>query len=425
MHTNICIGATCLLICKCVCALACNDATSGCLQNATRVNYFNASWLPKINLTMSVNHNGANGRDCDKWVVITTIFPPSFLAQQLANQSDWCVVIVGDSKGPVNYDISTDAHFMFLSMETQEGMQFQIMNLTRKNHFSRKNVGYLYAISHGARIIYDTDDDNFLLKDMPSARELVKSTVYQHADKFGSLMWNPYDFFNPVAAHVWQDDGKSFGSKTKAWPRGYPLTDIKAPAFGLASKKPDHAYAVGVIQSLADQDPDVDALYRLQRTLPLTFNGTGLFALPAHRYAPWNAQATLFTHDTFWGLLLPSSVHGRVSDIWRSYMVTHIMHAMGLHVVFSSPWVKQVRNAHNYLADFAAELPLYLNSTIFVTAVSHYHVDRSKSLAEVVIGLVVHLYEYDMLQLSDIYLTQAWLQDLVDSGYSKILKIIE
>lgn len=36
------------------------------------------------------------------------------------------------------------------------------------NHFMftrRKNVGYLWAIEHGATEVYETDDDNLLLKD--------------------------------------------------------------------------------------------------------------------------------------------------------------------------------------------------------------------------------------------------------------------
>ena len=37
------------------------------------------------------------------------------------------------------------------------------------NHFGRKNIGYLYAISMGAKTIFDFDDDNMLkfwLKDV-------------------------------------------------------------------------------------------------------------------------------------------------------------------------------------------------------------------------------------------------------------------
>lgn len=41
--------------------------------------------------------------------------------------------------------------------------------------------------------------------------------------------------------------------------------------------------------------------------------------LPAGLFAPYNAQATLHMHSALWTLLLPVTVHGRVSDIWRSY----------------------------------------------------------------------------------------------------------
>jgi hypothetical protein len=38
--------------------------------------------------------------------------------------------------------------------------------LTR-NSYSRKMVGYLYAIQHGAEVVYETDDDNGFKPDMP------------------------------------------------------------------------------------------------------------------------------------------------------------------------------------------------------------------------------------------------------------------
>ena len=36
------------------------------------------------------------------------------------------------------------------------------------NHFGRKNLGYLYAIQHGADVIFDFDDDNELISDIQS-----------------------------------------------------------------------------------------------------------------------------------------------------------------------------------------------------------------------------------------------------------------
>eukprot|EP00624_Nannochloropsis_granulata_P000239 evm.model.NODE_10891_length_5524_cov_45.153873.2 len=46
------------------------------------------------------------GEICDKWVVMMTIFEPTVLSYQLANLTDWCVVIVGDRKGVQGYDMT-------------------------------------------------------------------------------------------------------------------------------------------------------------------------------------------------------------------------------------------------------------------------------------------------------------------------------
>lgn len=44
-------------------------------------------------------------------------------------------------------------------------------------------------------------------------------------------------------------------------------------------------------------------------------------------------------------------VHGRVSDIWRSYMAQRLLWDVGYQVAFSPPMVDQLRSPHNYLAD--------------------------------------------------------------------------
>jgi hypothetical protein len=44
-------------------------------------------------------------------------------------------------------------------------------------------------------------------------------------------------------------------------------------------------------------------------------------------------------------------VHGRVSDIWRSYIVQRLLWDAGYAVAFAPPLVVQKRGPHNYLAD--------------------------------------------------------------------------
>ena len=79
-------------------------------------------------------------------------------------------------------------------------------------------------------------------------------------------------------------------------------------------------------------------------------------------YAPYNAQATLHMYPALWSLLLPVTVHGRVSDIWRGYAAQRLMDMLGLRLLFSPALVRQDRNVHNYLADFDSEGDLYLRA---------------------------------------------------------------
>jgi len=41
-------------------------------------------------------------------------------------------------------------------------MKSDFVDLLPWQSFGRKNVGYLYAIARGAKVIWDFDDDNFL-----------------------------------------------------------------------------------------------------------------------------------------------------------------------------------------------------------------------------------------------------------------------
>ena len=116
---------------------------------------------------------------------------------------------------------------------------------------------------------------------------------------------------------------------------------------------------MSIIQSLADVQPDVDAIFRLTKKTPFNFIRPGgtekadIIQLPHHTFAPYNAQATVHHYNSFWTLMLPMTVPGRVSDIWRSYFAQALFPFCDLHLGFlPRPIVVQDRNPHNYLADF-------------------------------------------------------------------------
>ena len=51
---------------------------------------------------------------------------------------------------------------IFLSEKDQIDMQLQFVDNLPWDTFGRKNVGYIYAISQGAKLIFDFDDDNII-----------------------------------------------------------------------------------------------------------------------------------------------------------------------------------------------------------------------------------------------------------------------
>jgi len=105
---------------------------------------------------------------CSKWNVVTTIHEATAAVRTAAAVPGWCAVIVGDRKTPGNYMRnwkSTEGDtVVFLSAAMQErealGRQDSVGAYVRHvpfNHFSRKNIGYLYAIAYGADYIFDFD----------------------------------------------------------------------------------------------------------------------------------------------------------------------------------------------------------------------------------------------------------------------------
>ena len=184
-----------------------SESSSGALFRAVKVRSYQgprrfAGWRPRPDAK-----KGAPSKECRQWAVVTSIFPPTQTVRQLAALPSWCVVVAGDKKGPVEYNLS-GVLYLTPAMQAawtsslrlgsppcgaglashprstarpahrcparllsawQEALPFESKAELRWNHFGRKNLGFLYAIQHGARWVYDTDDDNELLFPGPRA----------------------------------------------------------------------------------------------------------------------------------------------------------------------------------------------------------------------------------------------------------------
>lgn len=349
-----------------------------------------ASKIPLANISLNLT--------CQYWAVVTTVFSPSVAVRRIANHPIWCLVIVADKRTPSEteylkrLEMPINKTIVFLTTADQDRLFPFLSEVIPWNQFSRKNIGYMFAIKHGAAIIWDFDDDNINVLPL----ELLRTDNYKIACKDVEYkLYNPYPHFN---------DNESY-----TWPRGFPLEHIRNPLTVPKLCNSTIKRQIAVIQSLANIQPDVDAIYRLTRDTPFSFQATPLSHLPVMvsllSYSPFNAQATLWARDAFRYLALPTSVSGRVSDIWRSYIAQYFFHKQSLHVLFVPPYIDQIRNPHNYMQDFREESDLYLKSNELINFLSSDDVNVSE-LSE----LYMDMYKSGYLGKSDILFIQAWIQ---------------
>ena len=151
--------------------------------------------------------------------MVTTIFEPSEAVRRQASLADWCLVVVGDKKGPGKYEIKdvNQSTFIFLTVKDQDDLNIKFPMITKIpwNHFGRKNIGYLYAILNGAQMIWDFDDDNTLINNMipieirynTSSGKLIETlsmmTEVLSYPNNSAVVFNPYPIFGAPRKYLY------------------------------------------------------------------------------------------------------------------------------------------------------------------------------------------------------------------------------
>ncbi|KAL3858123.1 hypothetical protein ACJMK2_012734 [Sinanodonta woodiana] len=324
--------------------------------------------------------------------------------------TSWCLVVVADIQTQSRESYMTElggkeANVVFLEPDDHGKLYPAISNTLPWKHFGRKNIGYIYAIHHGAEYIWDFDDDNMGLIDLDMFAAKTNFKYNIPCSGLSKPMINPYPYFGV--------------KETYSWPRGFPLEEIRNPAVTPDICHSNASLTIGVIQSLANKQPDVDAIYRLTRDNPFDFNATVESQLPLiipnAVFTPFNAQATLWAKPAFLYLPLPISVDGRVTDIWKSYFAEYFFHRLDIKLIFSPPYVGQDRNPHNLLKDLKAENDLYMRSNMLINILSEL-LNNCNSLG--LQNLYDELYKRGYIELEDLKFIRAWVKT-VEAIYAK------
>lgn len=270
-------------------------------------------------------------------LVVTSIHPPNAAMRELAagcRENGWNFIVAGDSKSPRDFQLEGCD---FISLETQRRCGFSLGLLAPEKSYTRKNIGYLAAMQAGAKVIVETDDDNHPLPDFWKIRQLSADCL--PIDKDGWV--NAYRYF----------------SADFIYPRGLPLPHARdgVPAAGASE-----ICECPIQQHLADNDPDVDAVYRMLFPLPFRFEiAHSPVLLRGGSWCPFNSQNTTFFESAFPLLYLPAGCSFRMTDIWRSFIAQRILKTKNLGILFGAPTVWQERNEHDLQQDFHDELPGY------------------------------------------------------------------
>lgn len=278
-------------------------------------------------------------------VVLTSIAAPNGVMRRIASDAaarGMQFIVIGDTKSPADFSLDgCDYH----GVEAQIASGSRFAKLCPVRHYARKNFGYLLAMRGDVDFIVETDDDN-----MPS-------------DAFYEPL--PIESELPVVEEAGWVNVYRYYTDRLIWPRGLPLDEIHKPLPELGAAK---TVRVPIQQGLADENPDVDAIYRLVLPLPFDFDKRVRVALGKGAWCPYNSQNTITYREAFPLLYLPAYCSFRMTDIWRSFVAQRICWANGWSVLFREATVVQDRNDHSLVKDFADEISGYLgNETIRAT----------------------------------------------------------
>jgi hypothetical protein len=320
-------------------------------------------------------------------LVITSISAPNEALRKYASickKNNVNFILIGDTKSPTDFLLE---NCDFWSVERQTSLNNELANLLPLRHYSRKNIGYLLAMQSGSELIIETDDDNFPYDTFfDFFPEQMETTTLS---KNGWL--NIYNFF----------------SAEKIWPRGLPLEEIISEEKKYGKEKT--TVHCPIQQGLADDNPDVDAVFRLTHALPLKFDKNLIYALGKNTWCPFNSQNTVWYREAFQLMYLPSYCSFRMTDIWRSFVAQRIAWENNWNILFYSPTVYQERNEHNLLKDFEDEIPGYLNNDKIVKSLQELKLEQgTENHGSNLMACYQKLVDMKLVDEKELVLIQAW-----------------
>jgi hypothetical protein len=376
----------------------------------------------------------------DKCIIITTINDPSPQILHYTNIIGWDLIIVGDSK--TNNLLYKNINCIFLGIDEQKELFPSIFDKIPLNSYTRKMFGYLYAIKKKYKIIYDTDDDNKYIENLNSFRNNFK--LFNNIDflsnditqenistfDFNDINTNKYNCNYEINHFTFDKNNNNnnlflkyipdlnslqenindhcisgiFNTEklcsfdgfvnlykiytdSHIWPRGIPPNHSSIKIIPeLSDLKTD--MKIAVIQGLVNNDPDVDAYYRINinsNSFNFDKNENIDVILDKYSVCPFNTQNTFWTDSSmFYAMYLPVTVTFRYTDILRGFVALYQLWKNNKTIKFTFPTAIQERNIHDLNKDYESEISMYNTAELVINLLNN---NKNATLQEIYIIL--------------------------------------
>ena len=282
----------------------------------------------------------------NKCIVITTINQPSAQILYYSKLKNWDLIIVGNSD--TNDLLYKNLNCIYLDLNDQKRLFPTVYDKIPLKSYNRKMFGYLYAIKNKYTVIYDTIEDNQYSKNLDDFLQNDNSRSLKCCSSNG--------FVNLYKNYTNQN----------IWPRGIPPEHTSVNhTCELNEDIPN--LKVSIIQGLVNNNPDVDAFYRINinyndnyKSFIFENNNEFDVILNKNSICPFNAQNTFWIDsDMFYTLYLPITVSPRYTDILRGFIALYQLWKNNKTIKFTHPNSIQELIEHDLQTDYEHEIIMY------------------------------------------------------------------
>lgn len=273
----------------------------------------------------------------EKYIVTTTINPPTLAMHKFSRKKDWTLIVVGDKKTPHRDYEALDC--IYLHPDEQEKKYPKLSKTIGWNSIQRRNIGFIEAYKLGADIVATVDDDNIPYEEWGDNVVVGQSVEI--------------DFYN---SDLGVCDPLSVTDNKEVWHRGYPIDMVPyrhRVSYGGKLKR-----KVLIQADLWDGDPDIDAIARLGIRPIVKFDKIqkpyGFLC-----YSPFNSQNTFLAREVIPYYSVFPHV-GRMDDIWGGYVLQFYFPNS---LVYNKASVYQQRNKQDLVTNLEKEILGYRYTT--------------------------------------------------------------